>query len=161
MLICIPLNGIKIQARNYSCENHEEVMHENPHAVIDPEGLQHGGWECLRPAVLAEEWIKTHPDCIQTGMYATGALILTDAQLSGLERRQNSVMGSSKTVRTVRDEDDKRSKSENPTSFSCGSMSDQAFPISSSFLSLRSSALILPSSYRFMSANRIIWESSG
>ena len=61
-------------------------------------------------------------------MYASGALIHTEAQLSGLERRQNPAMGSSKTVRTVRDEDHKGSKSENPTSFSCGSMSVTLLP---------------------------------
>ena len=148
-------------ARNYSCENHEEVVHENPHAAIDPKGFRHEVGGASVPQSEQRNGLKTYPDCMQTGTHASGALTPTEAQLSGLERRQNSVMGSSKTVRTVRDEDDKRSKSENPTSFSCGSMSDQAFPISSSFLSLRSSALILPSSYRFMSANRIIWESSG
>ena len=47
------------------------------------------GWECLRSAFLAEEWIKTYLDCMQTGMCASGALIPTEAQLSGLERRQN------------------------------------------------------------------------
>ena len=47
-------------------------------------------------------------------MYASGALIPTDAQLSGLERGQNSVMGSSKTVLTLRDEDETEAKVRTP-----------------------------------------------
>jgi hypothetical protein len=42
--------------------------------------------------------------CMQTWMHAGGSLIPTEAQPSGLERRQNSVMGSSKTVHTMSDE---------------------------------------------------------
>jgi hypothetical protein len=63
---------------------------------------------------LAEEWVRTHPDCMQTGMHANGALIPTEAQLSGLERRQNSVIGSRKTVMTVRDEGENGAKVRTP-----------------------------------------------
>ena len=94
-----------------------------PHAVIDPEGLRH---EVGNVSVL-QSWQRNgqraYLDCMQTGMHACGSVIPTEAQLSGLERHQNSVIGSRKTVMTVRDEDEKRSKSENPTCFSCGSMS--------------------------------------
>ena len=98
-------------------------MHRNPHAAIDPQGLQHEVGNVSVPQSVQRNGLKAYPNCIQTVMYASGALIPTETQLSGLERRQNSVMGSRKTVRTVRDEDEKRSKSENPTSLSCGSMS--------------------------------------
>ena len=98
-------------------------MHRNPHAAIDPQGLQHEVGNVSVPQAVQRNGLKAYPDCIQTVMYASGALIPTETQLSGLERRQNSVMGSRKTVGTVRDEDEKRSKSENLTSFSHGSMS--------------------------------------
>ena len=62
--------------------------------------------ESLNSKVLSEEWIKTHPDCIQTGMYAGGALIPKEAQLSGLESHKNLVIVSRKTVRTVLDENE-------------------------------------------------------
>ena len=75
-----------------------------PHAVIDPEGLRH---EVGNVSVL-QSWQrngqKAYPHCMQTGKHACGSVIPTEAQLSGLERRQNSVIGSSKTVLTVRDE---------------------------------------------------------
>ena len=32
---------VKIEAQNYSCENHEEVVHENPHVMIDAERHPH------------------------------------------------------------------------------------------------------------------------
>jgi hypothetical protein len=51
---------------------------------------------------------------MQTGMHANGALIPTEAQLSGLERRQNSVIGSRKTVMTVRDEGENGAKVRTP-----------------------------------------------
>jgi hypothetical protein len=47
---------------------------------------------------------------MQTGMHAGGSLIPTEAQPSGLGRRQNSVMGSRKTVSTVGDEGEKVAK---------------------------------------------------
>ena len=96
-------------------------MHRNPHAAIDPQGLQHEVGNVSVPQSVQGNRLKANPDCIQIVMYASGALIPTEAQLSGLERRQNSIMSSRKTVRTVRDEDEKLSKSENLTSFSCGS----------------------------------------
>ncbi|MEM3262189.1 MAG: hypothetical protein QXW72_07425, partial [Conexivisphaerales archaeon] len=55
---------------------------------------------------------SSYLDYMHTGLYASGALIPTEAQLSGLERRQNSVIGSCKTVQTVRDEDKKQAKLE-------------------------------------------------
>ena len=81
-------------------------MRENPHAVIDLEGLQHEVGNVSVPQSQQRNGQKAYLDCMQTGMHANGALIPTEAQLSGLERRQNSVMSSSKTVRTVRDEDE-------------------------------------------------------
>jgi hypothetical protein len=57
-------------------------------------------------------------------MYASGALIPTEAQLSGLERRQNSVMGSRKTVQTVRDEDESEAKVRTSEALAEESMSD-------------------------------------
>ena len=102
--------GTKIQARNFSCENHEKVVHENPHAAIDPKGLRHEVGNVSVPQSEQRNGFKTHPDCMQTGMYASGALIPTEMQLSGLERRQNSAMGSRKTVRTVRDEGENGAK---------------------------------------------------
>ena len=47
---------------------------------------------------------------MQTGMYARGALIPPEAQLSGLERRQDSVIGSRKTVPIARDEGENEAK---------------------------------------------------
>ena len=61
---------------------------------------------------------------MQTGMYASGALIPTEEQLSGLERRQNSVMGSRKTVQTVRDEDESEAKVRTSEALAEESMSD-------------------------------------
>ena len=95
-------------------------MHESPHAVIGPKGLHHEVGECPRSAVWVEEWIKTYPDCMQTGMYARRALIPPEAQLSGLERRQNSAMGSSKTAQTVRDEGEKEAKVRTPQALAVG-----------------------------------------
>ena len=77
-----------------------------PHAMICPEGLQHEVGNISVPQSWQRNGQKVYPDCMQTGMHASGALIPTEAQPSGLERRQNSVIGSSKTVRTVRDEDE-------------------------------------------------------
>ena len=74
--------GIKIQARNYSCENHEEVVHENPHAAIDPKGLQHEVGNVSVPQFEQRNRLKAHTDCIQAGMYASGVLIPTETQLS-------------------------------------------------------------------------------
>ncbi|MDG7041288.1 MAG: hypothetical protein JRN66_08550, partial [Nitrososphaerota archaeon] len=48
------------------------------------------------------------------------ALIPPEAQLSGLERRQNSAMGSSKTVQTVRDEGEKEAKVRTPQALAVG-----------------------------------------
>jgi hypothetical protein len=53
-------------------------------------------------------------------MYARRALIPPEAQLSGLERRQNSAMGSSKTVQTVRDEGEKEAKVRTPQALAVG-----------------------------------------
>ena len=47
---------------------------------------------------------------MQTGMHACGSVIPTEAQRSGLERRQNSVIGSRKTVMIVRDEGENGAK---------------------------------------------------
>ncbi|MCL4340068.1 MAG: hypothetical protein M1388_02925 [Thaumarchaeota archaeon] len=57
---------------------------------------------------------------MQTGMYARRALIPPEAQLSGLERRQNSAMGSSKTAQTVRDEGEKEAKVRTPQALAVG-----------------------------------------
>ncbi|MCL4340203.1 MAG: hypothetical protein M1388_03610 [Thaumarchaeota archaeon] len=57
---------------------------------------------------------------MQTGMHARRALIPPEAQLSGLERRQNSAMGSSKTVQTVRDEGEKEAKVRTPQALAVG-----------------------------------------
>ncbi|MCL4420961.1 MAG: hypothetical protein M1477_04665 [Candidatus Thermoplasmatota archaeon] len=54
--------------------------------------------------------MKACPDCMQTVMHASGTLIPTEAKLSGLERRQNSVIGSRKTIRTVKGEDESEAK---------------------------------------------------
>ena len=77
-----------------------------PHAMICPEGLRHEVGNVSVPQSWQRNGQKAYLDCMQTGMHANGALIPTEAQLSGLERRQNPVMGSRKTVRTVRDEDE-------------------------------------------------------
>ena len=57
---------------------------------------------------------------MQTGMHAGGSLIPTEAQLSGLERRQNSVIGSRKTVMTVRDEGENGAKVRTPHALAVG-----------------------------------------
>ena len=85
-------------------------MHRNPHAAIDPQGLQHEVGNVSVPQSVQRNGLKAYPNCIQTVMYASGALIPTETQLSGLERRQNSVMGSRKTVSTVGDESEKVAK---------------------------------------------------
>ncbi|MDG7037844.1 MAG: hypothetical protein JRN37_01585, partial [Nitrososphaerota archaeon] len=51
---------------------------------------------------------------------ARRALIPPEAQLSGLERRQNSAMGSSKTAQTVRDEGEKEAKVRTPQALAVG-----------------------------------------
>ena len=78
------------------------------------------GWECSRPAVLAEEWIKTHHCCMQTVIYACWALLPPEAQISGLERRQNPVMYSRKTVQIVSDEGEKEVKVKTPQALAVG-----------------------------------------
>ena len=85
-------------------------MHENPHAAIDPKGFRHEVGGASVPQSEQRNGLKTYPDCMQTGTHASGALTPTEAQLSGLERRQNSAMGSRKTVRTARDEDESEAK---------------------------------------------------
>ncbi len=60
------------------------------------------------------------PDCMQTGMHARGALIPPEGQRSGLELLQDSVIGSRKTVRTVRDEDESGAKARTPRSLAVG-----------------------------------------
>ena len=85
-------------------KNHEKVVHENPHATIEPMGLLHEVGDVSVPQSEQRNGVKAYPDCIQSGMYASGAPIPTEMQLSGLERRQNSVICSCKTVRTVRNE---------------------------------------------------------
>ena len=57
---------------------------------------------------------------MQTGMHACGSVIPTEAQLSGLERRQNSVIGSRKTVMTVRDEGENGAKVRTPHALAVG-----------------------------------------
>ena len=51
---------------------------------------------------------------MQTVMHASGTLIPTEAQLSGLGRRQNSVIGSCKTAPTVRNEGENGAKVRTP-----------------------------------------------
>ena len=91
-----------------------------PHAVIDPEGLRH---EVGNVSVL-QSWQrngqKAYPHCMQTGMHACGSVIPTEAQRSGLERRQNSVIGSRKTVMTVRDEGENGAKVRTPHALAVG-----------------------------------------
>ena len=91
-----------------------------PHAVIDPEGLRH---EVGNVSVL-QSWQRNgqraYLDCMQTGMHACGSVIPTEAQLSGLERRQNSVIGSRKTVMTVRDEGENGAKVRTPHALAVG-----------------------------------------
>ena len=53
-------------------------------------------------------------------MYASGALIPTEAQLSGLGRRQNSVIGSCKTAPTVRNEGENGAKVRTPHALAVG-----------------------------------------
>jgi hypothetical protein len=88
----------------------EKVVHENPHDTIDPKGLRHEVWNIPVPQSMQRNGSATYPDCMQTGMHAKGALIPLKTQLPGLERRQNSVMSSRKTVWTVRDEDESGAK---------------------------------------------------
>ena len=98
-------------------------MHENPHAVIDPEGLQH---EVGNVSVLQSDQRngqKAYSHCMRTRMHAGGSLIPTEAQPSGLERRQNSVTGSRKTVMTVRDEGENGAKVRNSYALAEESMS--------------------------------------
>jgi hypothetical protein len=57
---------------------------------------------------------------MQTGMHARGALIPPEGQRSGLERPQDSVIGSRKTVRTVRDEDESGAKARIPQALAVG-----------------------------------------
>ena len=85
-----------------------------PHAMICPEGLQHEVGNISVPQSWQRNGQKAYLDCMQTGMHANGALILTEAQLSGLERRQNSVIGSRKTVMIVRDEGENGAKVRTP-----------------------------------------------
>ena len=85
-----------------------------PHAMICPEGLRHEVGNVSVPQSWQRNGQKVYPDCMQTGMYASGALIPTEAQLSELERRQNSVMDSRKTVMTVRDEGENGAKVRTP-----------------------------------------------
>lgn len=54
--------------------------------------------------------LRIPPDYVQTGMHPKRTLISLEAQLSELERHQNSVMGSCKTVRASRDEGEKEAR---------------------------------------------------
>ena len=85
-----------------------------PHAMICPEGLRHEVGNVSVPQSWQRNGQKVYPDCMRTGMHASGALIPTEAQPSGLERRQNSVIGSRKTVMTVRDEGENGAKVRTP-----------------------------------------------
>ena len=58
----------------------------------------------------------THLDCIHPWLNASWALIPTEAQLSRLEKRQNPVMGSSKTNRIASEEDETEAKVRTPYS---------------------------------------------
>ena len=49
-------------------------MHEDPHAAIDSKGLQHEVGNVSVPQYVQRNGLKAYPDCIQTGMYASGAL---------------------------------------------------------------------------------------
>ena len=91
-----------------------------PHAVIDPEGLQHEVGNVSVPQSWQRNGQKVYPDCMQTGKHACGSVIPTEAQRSGLERRQNSVIGSSKTVMTVRDEGENGAKVRTPHALAVG-----------------------------------------
>jgi hypothetical protein len=57
---------------------------------------------------------------MQTGMYACGALLPPEAQISGLERHQNPVSCSRKTVQVVRDEGEKEVKVKIPQALAVG-----------------------------------------
>ena len=85
-----------------------------PHAMICPEGLQHEVGNISVPQSWQRNGQKVYPDCMQTVMHACGSVIPTEAQLSGLERRQNSVIGSRKTVMIVRDEGENGAKVRTP-----------------------------------------------
>ena len=85
-------------------------MHENPHEATEPKELRHEVGNVSVPQSRQRNGLKAYPDCMQRGMYATGALIPTKTQLPGLGRRQNSAMGSRKTVKSVRIEDESGAK---------------------------------------------------
>ena len=89
-------------------------MHENPHDTTDPKGLRHEVGNVPVPQSVQRNGPMAYSDCMQTGMHARGALIPLKRQRSGLERPQNSVMGSCKTVWTVRDEDEISAKVRTP-----------------------------------------------
>ena len=92
----------------------KKVMRENPHETTDPKGLRHEVGNVSVPQSGKRNGPQAYPDCMQTGMYARGALIPPERQRSGLERPQDLVMGSRKTVRTVRDEGENGAKVRTP-----------------------------------------------
>ncbi len=92
----------------------KKVMRENPHETTDPKGLRHEVGNVSVPQSGKRNGPQAYPDCMQTGMHARGALIPPERQRPGLERPQDSVMGSRKTVRTVRDEGESGAKVRTP-----------------------------------------------
>ena len=91
-----------------------------PHAMICSEGLRHEVGNVSVPQSWQRNGQKAYLDCMQTGMHANGALIPTEAQLSGLGRRQNSVIGSCKTAPTVRSEGENGAKVRTPHALAVG-----------------------------------------
>ncbi len=92
----------------------KKVMRGNPHETTDPKGLRHEVGNVSVPQSGKRNGPQAYPDCMQTGMHARGALIPPERQRPGLERPQDSVMGSRKTVRTVRDEGESGAKVRTP-----------------------------------------------
>ena len=98
-------------------------MHEDPHAMIDPKGLRYEVGNVSILQSVQRNGLRACPDCTQTGMCAGGALMPAEAQPSGTEGRQSSAMGSHKTARTVRDEDEGGAKVRTPDASAGGHVS--------------------------------------
>ena len=92
----------------------------NPHETIDPKGLRHEVGNATRSQSEQRNGTMAYPDCMQTGMYARGALIPPGRQRSGLERPQDSVIGSCKTVQIVRNEGEISAKARTPPALAVG-----------------------------------------